>query len=323
MTMPAKESIPTRSALLTRLREPDDAAAWEEFCATYGGLIQTPGPESGPAGRRGGGRGARGVRVGEPQYRRVRVRPDAVLVQTLAVADGPVADRRFSGEAAAGGTGGLLGGTGTGAGSEEQEAGIPAELEAVWDAEWRRNQLEVATNRLKNVVEPQKFQIFYLHVLNQMPVTDVARRLHVSVAQVYLTKFRVGKRFRQLLRAVQEAEEVGVGRRRLLKTLNAQRPTSRPPGQASFASTFAGLAKSSVQDPGTGKNRRIEQKHAELAKPERTGTGTPAPAAGSLPHHHQDPLRHLLRLFAGFCSSTYLACNRGFERRLATFAEAG
>jgi RNA polymerase sigma factor (sigma-70 family) len=85
---------------------------------------------------------------------------------------------------------------------------VTPELEAAWEAEWRRNLIEVASDRVRKQVSPKQFQIYYLHVLNELPVADVVRRLHVSPAQVYLARLRVGRVFRSVVKTLQAADRL-------------------------------------------------------------------------------------------------------------------
>jgi RNA polymerase sigma factor (sigma-70 family) len=64
-------------------------------------------------------------------------------------------------------------------------------LEARWDEEWQKNLVDAALERVKRKVNPNHYQIFYLHVLKQLPAAQVARTLGVNIAVVYLAKHRV------------------------------------------------------------------------------------------------------------------------------------
>ena len=74
-------------------------------------------------------------------------------------------------------------------------AGI--ELETIWNEEWQANLLEAAAERVKRQVKPKQYQMFYLHVLRELPVHEVAKRVAASVGQVYLAKHRVGRLLRK------------------------------------------------------------------------------------------------------------------------------
>ncbi len=60
-----------------------------------------------------------------------------------------------------------------------------------WDREWRETVFQRAIERLKTQVSPTHFKIFYLAVIKEQPVRDVAMALNVSSAQVYLVKHRL------------------------------------------------------------------------------------------------------------------------------------
>jgi RNA polymerase sigma factor (sigma-70 family) len=69
-------------------------------------------------------------------------------------------------------------------------------LESIWDREWEAHLIEAASYRVKQRVAPKQYQMFYLHALKELPVTEVARRVGSSVGAVYLAKHRVGRMLR-------------------------------------------------------------------------------------------------------------------------------
>jgi|SRR5579859_170023 len=64
-------------------------------------------------------------------------------------------------------------------------------LDVVWDAEWKKNLMSAAVEKVKRAVSPRQFQIFDLYALQGWSPREVARTLRISVAQVYLAKHRV------------------------------------------------------------------------------------------------------------------------------------
>ena len=64
------------------------------------------------------------------------------------------------------------------------------DLEALWDAEWGKNLLDVAMAKVKRQLDPQKYQIFDLYVNKEWPPEKVAAMFNISVNQVYLAKHR-------------------------------------------------------------------------------------------------------------------------------------
>ncbi len=88
--------------------------------------------------------------------------------------------------------------------SAPHPSAVPPDLEALWEIEWQRQMLEMAAARVAAKVNAKQYQIFYLHVLKEMPVKEVMLRLDVSRAQVYLAKLRVGRLFRKEWLALRE-----------------------------------------------------------------------------------------------------------------------
>lgn len=80
----------------------------------------------------------------------------------------------------------------------------PTEFDKIWDTEWQNNLLHAALAKVKAKVTPQQFQIFDYYVLRDWSATKVARHLDVSLAQVYLTKHRVGSTLKKELQALKE-----------------------------------------------------------------------------------------------------------------------
>jgi RNA polymerase sigma-70 factor (ECF subfamily) len=86
------------------------------------------------------------------------------------------------------------------------EAGVVSE---VWEEEWARSLADAAIERVKRRVGAKQFQMFDLYALKEWPVGEVARTLHVNIAQVYLAKHRVTaliKRETERLRKRSEAD---------------------------------------------------------------------------------------------------------------------
>ena len=70
-------------------------------------------------------------------------------------------------------------------------------LEAAWNAEWEKNLVETALERVKGRVKPELYQIFDLMVKKEWPALKVTRRLQVSLAQVYYARCKVALLVRQ------------------------------------------------------------------------------------------------------------------------------
>jgi RNA polymerase sigma factor (sigma-70 family) len=79
-----------------------------------------------------------------------------------------------------------------------------ADLDAIWETEWKENLFEAAIAKVKRKIEPKQFQIFDCSVRKEWPATKVAERLGVSVGQVYLARHRVGALLKKEVRALQK-----------------------------------------------------------------------------------------------------------------------
>lgn len=65
-------------------------------------------------------------------------------------------------------------------------------LSRLWNVEWKKNVADAALSRVKAQVSPKQYQIFDCYVVKQWDAKRVQEQLHVSMAQVYLAKHRVG-----------------------------------------------------------------------------------------------------------------------------------
>jgi len=188
-----EEFIPTRQSLLSRLKCWDDQESWRDFFDTYWRLIYSAAVRS-------------GLNDAEAQ--------DVVQDTIIAVAK-KIEDFKYD-PAADSFKGWLLYLTrkriamayrrrerdrgGQMSGSEAPDAGVrledlpdpgAANLETIWEEEWKRNLWDAAVDCAKRQTSPKQFQIFSLYVIKERPAEEVARALGVTVAQVYLAKHRV------------------------------------------------------------------------------------------------------------------------------------
>jgi len=81
------------------------------------------------------------------------------------------------------------------------------DLDELWQREWEQNLLNTAFRRLRVKVSSQQLLIFRLTTVEELPLTQVAKKLGVSLPQVYLARHRVGKLFKsEVLRLRLETE---------------------------------------------------------------------------------------------------------------------
>ena len=185
--LPLEKLIPTRYSLLSRLQDWDDQESWKDFFDTYWNLIYSLAIKSGlsPAEaedvvqetvisvakaihkfKRDRSQGTfkgwlRNIiqwRIADQFQKRSRVHRDEASEDAVSLAQIP-----------------------------DSGAG----LEAVWEQEWQRNLFEAAVQRVKRRIKEEHFQIFDLYVVKGWPVAKVAKRVGVSIGQVYLAKHRV------------------------------------------------------------------------------------------------------------------------------------
>lgn len=80
-------------------------------------------------------------------------------------------------------------------------------LEAGEAAEWSRNVVDAALARVKRRLKDNKdYQIYYLHVLKEKPVLAVCRQLKVNRGRVYLAKHRVAGLVKKELRTLRRQQ---------------------------------------------------------------------------------------------------------------------
>jgi RNA polymerase sigma factor (sigma-70 family) len=79
-----------------------------------------------------------------------------------------------------------------------------ADLNAVWETEWKHNLFDAAITRVKKKIEPKQFQIFDCYVRKEWPAQKVAARLGVNVGQVYLVRHRVGLLLKKEIKALEK-----------------------------------------------------------------------------------------------------------------------
>ncbi len=80
-------------------------------------------------------------------------------------------------------------------------------LDALWQREWEENLIATAFKRLRTRVGSQQLLIYRLATNGELPLSQVAKKLGVSMAQIYLARHRVGKLLKtELLRLRRESE---------------------------------------------------------------------------------------------------------------------
>jgi RNA polymerase sigma factor (sigma-70 family) len=193
------DSIPTRQSLLGRLKSFDNAESWKEFFDTYWGLIYSMAIRSELSDAE-----AQDV-VQETIISVARSMPTfeynpAVgsfkgwlrkltrwrIIDHIRSRNGtPIPISQFASEP-------LL------------FLNLPdesdASFEAIWEEEWKRMVIDLATERTKRLVHEKQFQIFDLCTVRRWPIEKVASALKIGRGRVYVSNHRVKRVFERELK---------------------------------------------------------------------------------------------------------------------------
>ena len=181
--------IPTRKTLLSRLKNVEDRDSWQDFFDTYWKLIYGVARQAGLSDAE-----ARDV-VQETllgvarKIHEFESSPERGSFKNwlLNITRWRIADHFRTRSPAKAGTS-----TEEGEGTPTVErVPDPADLDAVWETEWKRSVLEAAFLRVCRRVNPKHAQMFELYSIQHWPVTKVARELGVSTVSVYLVAHRL------------------------------------------------------------------------------------------------------------------------------------
>lgn len=210
---PATDSLlPTRQSLLSRLRDCQDQDGWREFFETYWRLVYRVARQAGledaaaqdvvqntfiyltrrmPQFRYDASRGSF-----KSWLRRVTRSRISVFRRRAEAKEPPLPELSL----------------------EEEDVPVwetipdPAgdKIDEIWQREWEENLIKAALRRVSAKVSAEQLMIFELATLGEVPLKQVARKLDVSVMQVYLARHRVGKLFQaEITRLRRETEWEG------------------------------------------------------------------------------------------------------------------
>ncbi len=200
LTEPGTDSfLPTRQSLLSRLRDWQDQDGWREFFDTYWRLIYNVARKSGL-----GDAEAQDVvqntfiylsrRMPKFRYDRGRGSFKSWLCRVTRSRISVFCRRAESREPSL-----------PELALEDDDANVwesipdPAgeALDEIWQREWEDNLVKAALRRIRAKVSAEQLMIFELAALGEVPLKQVARKLDVSLMQVYLARHRVGKLFKE------------------------------------------------------------------------------------------------------------------------------
>jgi RNA polymerase sigma-70 factor (ECF subfamily) len=181
------DSIATRASLLGRLKSWDDAGSWEDFTQTYWRLIYGVARQAGLSDDEARDvvqetllGVAKNIHEFESSPERGSFKNWLLNFTRWRIADYfrkrlPVAAPSVASDHTA----------------TIERIPDPTELDAYWEAEWKKNVFETAVERVCRRVNPKHAQIFDLYAVRHWPANKVAKELGVSMIQVYLVHHRV------------------------------------------------------------------------------------------------------------------------------------
>ena len=185
------DSLATRASLLGRLKNWDDAESWEDFAQTYGRLIHNVARQAGLSEDEAQDvvqetlvGVAKKIHEFESSPERGSFKSWLLNLTRWRIADHfrnrlPVREPLPASAAADDRT------------ATVERVPDPANLDTVWETEWKKSVLETAMARVCRRVSPKHAQIFDLYATRNWPAAKVARELSVSVVQVYLVNHRL------------------------------------------------------------------------------------------------------------------------------------
>jgi hypothetical protein len=109
-------------------------------------------------------------------------------------------------------------------------------LDEVWQREWQENLMNTAMRRVRSKVASQQLLIFRTTALGRLSSGQVAKKLGVSLAQVYLARHRMGRLLKAQVQRLQ----------RIKRSLNPQGPVEAE--IVNSASTKKGFSLPQVAD---------------------------------------------------------------------------
>ena len=208
--MQPDDTIATRASLVGRLKDRGDCASWQEFFDTYWRLIYSVASKAGLSDEE-----AQDVvqdtvlsvanKVGAFQYD-----PKVCSFKTwmLRITRWRILDRMRRRDRAAAGLGQRVHRSSLQPSPEGHEPSLDPEgdgtatldrlpdpagidLERIWDEEWRQGLAAAALESIRERIKPEQYQMFQLYAVEGLPVRQVARMVGVSVASVYMARYRI------------------------------------------------------------------------------------------------------------------------------------
>lgn len=77
-------------------------------------------------------------------------------------------------------------------------------LETIWQEEWEQNLVELALEKVKQLVSSKQFLLFYQQTFKEWSAQKVAKQYGVSLARVYMAKYRVSRVLKRELKKLEK-----------------------------------------------------------------------------------------------------------------------
>lgn len=200
--------LPTRSSLLSRLRNASDAAGWQDFFTNYGRLIHRTCLRSGLTAQEAEDVTQETViavakKMPDFEYDRSRGSYKAWLWRVTRNHVAMFLRRKYR----------------EGARRAELPASVPGEPPAIeniaaadepdaaWEEEWRSHLLQRALERVRGRISARTWQIFHLSTVMGWTVERIRESLRCSRTQIYLARHRAGSLVKRELDALRRELE--------------------------------------------------------------------------------------------------------------------
>jgi len=202
--MELDDASPTRRSLISRLRDWNDQASWQEFFDTYWKLVYSVAIKAGLSDQEAEDVVQETVLSVAKKMDAFKYDPSVCSFKgwLLHVTRLRIKDQLRKRLPAAGPARGARTRSGT---ATVERIPYPAGdvMESVWNEEWEKNLVDVALSRMKPRVRPEHYQMFYMNVVQRLGVRQVADMLGVSTGQVYLVKHRLGSLLKQEIKRLE------------------------------------------------------------------------------------------------------------------------
>ena len=212
MADPKHDSYPTRPSLLLRLKDTADHESWQEFADVYGKLILGFAIKAGLTEDEAQEVVQETMIAAAKNLPEFRYDPKVCSFKTwlLNLSNWRVQDQLRKRQAPSTPNPSRLAADDPARTATIDRVPDPAsaQLEMLWDKEWRATLLESACEKIKDRVDLKQWQMFDLYVLKEWAVKDVAKALGVSVGRVYLVKHRIAGLLKKEIQRLEAKEGV-------------------------------------------------------------------------------------------------------------------